>query len=90
MTDTLKLWKSRSLKIFSWNNALSTIAAGEGPLYFSIIFFSKDPPLTPILIEQLLSFAALTTSLTLSIDPILPGLILKQDAPDSAASIALL
>ena len=57
---------------------------------FQVYFFSKDPPLTPILIEQSLSLAALTTSSTLSIDPILPGLILKHDAPDSAASIALL
>ena len=52
--------------------------------------FSKDPALTPTLIEQLLSLAALTTSLILLRFPILPGLILKQLAPLSAASIALL
>ena len=41
-------------------------------------------------IEQLFSLAALITSFTLSIDPMFPGLILKQEAPLSAASRALL
>ena len=44
------------------------------------MFFS-EPAFTPILIAQLLSFAALITSLTRSADPMLPGLILKHDAP---------
>ena len=35
-------------------NALSTRASGHGSLYFSNKSFSKDPALTPILIEQLL------------------------------------
>ena len=70
--------------------ALSTSASGQGSLYFSKISFSKDPALTPTLIEQLLSRAALTTSLIFLILPILPGFILKQLAPLSAASIALL
>ena len=70
--------------------ALSTNASGQGSLYFSKISFSKDPALTPTLIEQLLSRAAFTTSLILPILPIFPGFILKQLAPLSAASIALL
>ena len=70
--------------------ALSTNASGQGSLYFSKISFSKDPALTPTLIEQLLSTAALTTSLILSLFPIFPGFILRQLAPFSAASIALL
>ena len=71
-------------------NALSTIASGQGLPYLSKIFFSNDPALTPIRIEQPLFLAALTTSFTRSIFPIFPGLILKQAAPASAASIALL
>ena len=51
---------------------------------------SKDPAFTPILNEQLLFFAELTISLILFLSPILPGFILKQFAPFSAASIALL
>ena len=70
--------------------ALSTNASGHGSLYFSNNVCSKDPALTPILIEQSLSLAALRISLTFSFDPMLPGLILKQLAPDFAASIALL
>ena len=35
------------------DNALSTKASGQGDLYFSNIFFSREPALTPILIEQL-------------------------------------
>ena len=66
------------------------MASGQGLPYFSSIFFSNDPALTPIRIEHPLSFAALTTSFTRLIFPILPGLILKQEAPDFAASIALL
>ena len=50
--------------------ALSTRASGQGSLYFSNKFLSKEPALTPIRIEQLLSFAALTTSNTLSFEPI--------------------
>ena len=45
---------------------------------------------TPIRIEQLLSFAARITSLTLSSAPMFPGFILKQAAPASAASMPLL
>ena len=52
--------------------------------------FSKDPAFTPTLMEQLLLCAAFTTSLILFTLPIFPGLILKQLAPFSAASIALL
>ena len=53
LTLILKLFK-----FFSSNNvmfffALSTSASGQGSLYFSNISFSKEPPLTPILIEQL-------------------------------------
>ena len=70
--------------------ALSTRASGQGSLNFSKISFSKDPALTPTLIEQLLSFAALTTSLIFFTSPMFPGFILKQLAPLSAASIALL
>ena len=40
--------------------------------------------------EQLFAFAAATTSATLEEFPILPGLILRQAAPASAASNALL
>ena len=59
------------------------IYGGSSPL-------SKLPAFTPILIAQLFSFAALTTSLTLSTLPILPGLILRHAAPASADSKALL
>ena len=40
--------------------ALSTNASGQGSLNFSKISFSKDPALTPTLIEQLLSISAFT------------------------------
>ena len=65
-------------------------ASGQGSLYFSKISFSKDPAFTPTLIEQLLFFAALITSLIFFLSPIFPGFILKHDAPFSAASKALL
>ena len=71
-------------------SALSTKASGHGSLYFSNNFFPKEPELTPILIEHPLSLAAFNISLTLSFEPIFPGLNLKQWAPDAAASIALL
>ena len=54
------------------------------------ISFSIEPEFTPILIEQLLFFAALITSLILFTFPMFPGFILKHFAPFSAASIALL
>ena len=76
--------------ILIFRNALSTNASGQGSLCFSKMSFSRDPALTPILIEQLLFFAADITSLIFFLSPILPGLILKQWAPFSAASIALL
>ena len=70
--------------------ALSTNASGLGSEYFSNIFLSRLPAFTPTLMEQLLSLAALITSLTLSFEPIFPGFILRQLAPLFAASIALL
>ena len=70
--------------------ALSTNASGQGSLNFSKISFSKEPAFTPTRIEQLLSRAAFTTSLILSILPMFPGFILRQLAPLFAASIALL
>ena len=70
--------------------ALSTNASGHGSLNFSNISLSKDPALTPILIEQSLFFAALKTSWIFFLSPIFPGLILKHFAPFSAASTALL
>ena len=51
------------------------------------MFFSKDPAFTPTLIAQSWSLAALITSFILSLEPIFPGLILKQLAPDFADSI---
>ena len=77
--------KSLSSSIFIFNLALSTKASGLGSENFSKICFSKLPALTPILIEQLLSFAALITSFILGILPMLPGLILIQEAPLFAA-----
>ena len=71
----------------------SNILKGEGEAARNTILndaFSKDPEFTPILIEQLLFFAAEITSAILSFSPMLPGFILKQSAPFSAASIALL
>ena len=81
-------------KLFDSSNsifpkALSTKASAPGSLYFSIIFLSSEPALTPILIEISFAFAAAITSLILS-GPILPGLTLKHAAPESAASKALL
>ena len=70
--------------------ALSTKASGHGSLYFSNKSCSKDPALTPILIEHSLYFADLIISFNFSLPPIFPGLILKHFAPLSAASIALL
>ena len=90
LTLILKLKKSISSIIFMFLKALSTKASGHGSLYFSIKSFSKDPALTPILIEQLLFFAAEITSLIFFLSPIFPGFILRQAAPLSAASIALL
>ena len=90
LTLILKLKKSlssRSLILF-W--ALSTNASGQGSLYFSNSFLSREPALTPIRIEQSLSLAALITSKTLCCVPIFPGFILKQSAPCSAAWIAIL
>ena len=71
-------------------SALSTNASGQGSLYFSNKSFSKDPALTPILIEQLLFFAAEITYFIFVLFPIFPGFILRHAAPLSAASIALL
>ena len=90
LTLTFKSSKFSSSRIFIFLNALSTNASGHGSLNFSNISLSNDPALTPTLIEQLLFFAALTTSLIFFASPIFPGLILKQLAPFSAASIALL
>ena len=90
LTLTFKLKKSSFSNIFIFLSALSTKASGQGSLYFSKIFFSRDPAFTPILIEHPWSLAALITSFILSVDPILPGFILKQLAPDLADSIALL
>ena len=89
-TLILKLKKFSSSNIFILFCALSTKASGQGSLYFSSKFFSKEPALTPILIEQSWSFAAFNISWTLYFDPMFPWLILKQWAPDTAASIALL
>ena len=89
-TLTLKLKKSWFSIILIFLSALSTSASGQGSLYFSNISLSRDPAFTPILIEQLLLFAALITSLILFLSPIFPGFILKHFAPFSAASIALL
>ena len=90
LTLTLKFEKSISSIILIFLKALSTNASGHGSLYFSRISFSSDPALTPILIEQLLFFAAEITSAILFLSPIFPGLIRRQSAPFSAASIALL
>ena len=90
LTLILKLKKSLSSNNFILYSALSTKASGHGSLYFSNKVLSREPALTPILIEQLLSFAAFKTSSTLSFEPILPGFILKQLAPIFAASMALL
>ena len=90
LTLILKLKKSSSSKSLILLIALSTNASGHGSLYFSSNDFSKEPALTPTLMEQLLSFAALRISWTFSLEPMFPGFILKQFAPDFAASIALL
>ena len=90
LTLIFRFWKFSSSSILIFLRALSTNASGQGSLYFSKISFSKDPALTPTRIEQLWSIAAFTTSLILSLLPIFPGLILKQPAPLSAASMALL
>ena len=89
-TFTFKLLNPSSSKILIFLIALSTKASGQGSLNFSKISFSNDPAFTPTLIEQLFSLADLTTSLILFLSPMLPGLILRQLAPLSAASIALL
>ena len=50
---SFKLKKSSFSNISMFLIALSTRASGQGSLYFSRISFSKDPALTPTLIEQL-------------------------------------
>ena len=62
LTLILKLKKSSSSKSLILLIALSTKASGHGSFYFSSNDFSIEPALTPILIEQLLSFAALRIS----------------------------
>ena len=88
-TLILKLVKSLSSRIFIFNFALSTNASGFGSEYLSKTCFSRLPEFTPTRIEQLLSFAALITSLILSVLPIFPGFILMHAAPFFADSIAL-
>ena len=90
LTLILKLVKLLSSKIFMFVKALSIRASGQGDLYFSNNFFSKEPALTPILIDVLLSLAAWITDLILSEEPIFPGFNLRHAAPASAASMALL
>ena len=90
LTLILKLLKSKSSIIFIFRSALSTKASGQGSLYFSNMSLSKDPEFTPILMEQLLFLAADMTSAIFFLSPIFPGFILKQSAPFSAASTALL
>ena len=74
----------------AWYSALSTSASGFGSPYFSSRCRSSEPAFTPIRIEQPWSRAALTTSFTRSWLPMLPGLMRRQAAPLSAASIARL
>ena len=71
-----------------WSRALSTIASGQGSPYFSSRCFSRQPALTPMRIEQPWSRAAAITSRTRSAEPMLPGLMRRQAAPASAASMA--
>ena len=71
-----------------WSSPLSIIASGQGSPYFSSRCRSRLPALTPIRIEQPWSRAALITSRTRSFEPMLPGLIRRQAAPASAASMA--
>ena len=54
LTLILKLKKSLSSNNFILCCALSTNASGHGSLNFSKRYFSSEPALTPILIEQLL------------------------------------
>ena len=75
-TLTFKFWKFSSSSILIFLRALSTKASGQGSLFFSNIDLSNDPALTPTLIEQLWSTAALTTSLILFLFPMLPVFIL--------------
>ncbi|MNY15382.1 hypothetical protein D3C86_1485920 [compost metagenome] len=70
----------------AWFSALSTIASGQGSPYFSSSSFSSEPALTPMRMEQPWSRAAWTTSLTRSMEPMLPGLMRRQAAPAWAAS----
>ena len=86
----LKLWKFKFWRISTWANADSTKASGQGSPYFFCNFFSKEPALTPILIGIPWDSAQLTTTLTYSFEPILPGFILKQSAPCSATAKAIL
>ena len=58
--------------------ALSNSASEVGLLYFSNIFFSRLPALTPILIGMSFCLAASTTSFIFYLEPILPGLIRRQ------------
>ncbi len=87
LQEILNSWKSLSCRMRMWSSPDSIIAAGQGSRYFSSRCFSSDPAFTPIRIEQPWSRAAAITSRTRSAEPMLPGLIRRQAAPASAASI---
>ena len=76
--------------MLAWYSALSTSASGLGSPYFSSRCFSSEPAFTPMRMEQPWSRAALMTSFTRSSLPMLPGLMRRQAAPLSAASMARL
>ncbi len=71
-----------------WSSPDSTIASGQGSPYFSRRSFSRLPAFTPMRMEQPWSFAARMTSFTRFSSPMLPGLMRRQAAPASAASMA--
>jgi hypothetical protein len=62
------------------------LGAGLGVFLQQVL--SRLPALTPMRMEQPWSLAARTTSRTRSAEPMLPGLMRRQAAPASAASMA--
>ena len=64
-----------------WKSALSTRASGVGSPNRCRRCFSSEPAFTPIRMGTLRSAAALVTSCTRQVAPMLPGLIRRQSTP---------
>ena len=64
-----------------WRSADSTMPWAVGPPYLARRSFSSEPALTPMRMGMRRSFAALTTSMTICLPPMLPGLSRRPSTP---------